>query len=79
MMNQSRYLEAVEDALEDGCTDIAEGGVPPQEIADRVDGDLKSVRRHLRRLVKAGKLEQVNGANPDTLRPRTSYFPNNDE
>ena len=79
MKNQSRYIEAVEEALEDGCTDAAEGGVSPTEIAIRVDGDLDSVRRHLRRLVKDGQLEQVQGANPDTLRPRTSYLPKNDD
>ena len=73
MENQSRYVEAVEEALEDGATDAAEGGVPPIEIAKRVDGDIKSVRRHLRRLVENGQLERVHGVNPETLRPRKSY------
>lgn len=79
MMNQSRYVEAVEEALEEDCTDIAEGGVPSHEVAERVDGDLKSVRRHLRRLVEAGQLETVHGADPETLRPRKSYLLNLDE
>lgn len=77
-MNHSRYLEAVEEALEDGSTDAADGGVPSKEVAERVDGDLKSVRRHLRRLVEDGRLDQVHGADPETLRPRVSYLLNTD-
>ena len=74
-MNQSRYVQAVEEALKEGCTDPAEGGVPPSEIADRVECDIKSVRRHLRRLVEEGCIKKVHGVDPETLRPRNSYVP----
>jgi len=74
-MNKSTYLKAVESALEDGCTDAAEGGVPPQEVAERLDSDIKSVRRHLRRLVEEGCIKKVHGVDPETLRPRNSYVP----
>ena len=74
-MVRSRYLKAVEEAFEDGCIDAADGGVPPSEIANRLGAEVDSVRRHLRRLVESGQLEQVHGVDPETLRPRKSYLP----
>lgn len=39
-----------------------------------VDADHDSVQRH-RRLVEADQVGRVHGADPDSLRPRTSYLP----
>lgn len=75
MENQSQYVEAVEEALEEGCVDAADGGVPVQEIAHRVGSSYPSVRRHLDRLVAANRLRSVSGVDPETLRPRKSYIP----
>lgn len=74
-MNESQYIKAVEEALADGATDAAEGGVSPQEIADRVNTSIPTAKRHLRRLAQDGRLCVVYGVDPDTFRPRKSYLP----
>lgn len=69
------FLEAVREALADGRTDVAEGGVPARVVADRLDVDERTARVRLAHLVSTGHLTRVWGLSPDLCRPRASFIP----
>lgn len=74
-LSEDEFVAAIEAAVEDGERNLCAGGVPPVEIAERVDRDVSTVRRHCNRLAAAGRLEAVEGVAPGSLQPRTGFLP----
>jgi hypothetical protein len=66
-------LLAIRDAILDGETDPAAGGVHPEVLADRVALSPSTLKDRCRRLREEGRLEKVRGLNPATSSPRWSY------
>ncbi|WP_135852625.1 helix-turn-helix domain-containing protein [Halorussus salinus] len=74
-LNDDELLAVAREAVADGETDLLEGGVPADVIADRVPLSPSTVETHLRRLVEEDRLVRVQGADPVSYRPRESYLP----
>ncbi|NHN40554.1 hypothetical protein G9C85_02735 [Halorubellus sp. JP-L1] len=55
--------------------DRAEGGVAPQTVASHLGIAHATATDRLRDLTKQGDLEQCDGLEPGTMRPRKSYAP----
>ncbi|MFW5867292.1 MAG: hypothetical protein ACOCX2_05720 [Armatimonadota bacterium] len=71
-----RIVDEIEAALEDDERDLLAGGIALETLADRMScRTRKTLDTHVSRLVDSGRLEKVDGANPDTLFPRVSYLP----
>lgn len=72
------FVRAVRDALDEGATDDADGGVPVTEIAARLGVDERYARLRLGHLVSAEILTRVWGRSspldPKLSRPRVSYL-----
>lgn len=77
-------LRHVEEAYEAGETDLLDGGVAAQTVAERIDaGSLSFIRKRLNALADGGRLERVDGIPPEALGddpsagvgPRQSYKP----
>jgi hypothetical protein len=71
-------LDAVEAALDDDETDAFEGGVHPSTVADRLSVSEGAAQSHMSELANRGELRRVDGINPETTQPRTSYLPTDD-
>lgn len=68
-------VDVVREAYDDGNTDAIGGGVPPAEVAGRLDVDsIRNIRRRLHELAEDDQLVAVLGVNPDSWRRRTSYL-----
>jgi len=68
-------LEAIDQLLEAGERDLWEGGVRPETVADELHTSASSAEDRLTALVDDGELVAVDGACPETYRPRVSYLP----
>lgn len=68
-------VEAVREAICDGETDPANGGVHPEVLAEYVPLSQSRLKYRCRELRKQGRLEKVRGLNPATMSPRWSYQP----
>ncbi|WP_135807342.1 polysaccharide deacetylase family protein [Halorussus marinus] len=68
-------VDAVRDRCREGRTDLLEGGVPSEVLADEFGMDQHAMQDRLQTLVQTGRLVRVRGAAPDTYRPRPSYRP----
>lgn len=74
-MSDEDLVEVIRDAVEAGETDLLEGGVPAAVITERADVHEDTAKKHLQRLVEAGSVVKVRGADPVSYRPRDSYLP----
>jgi len=74
-LSDDELIAVVREAVADGETDLLEGGVTADRIADRVPLSPSTVEKHLRRLVDEDQLVRVRGADPVSYRPRESYLP----
>jgi len=74
-VSDEEIVDTVANAFEEGDTDLLDGGVPAEEVADRVGYHVGTVEDRLRALVDDGRLVQVDGANPETYHSRISYKP----
>jgi|GEM_PF-6371369 len=79
-----RYADTVEDedildtvaaALADDEADALAGGVDPSTVAERMGVSTNAAVENMVRLAEWGDLRRVDGINPETLQPRTSYLP----
>ena len=67
-------LAAIEEAIEEGDTDIG-GGAPPPAIAARLPIMTRTVAKRVRDLEDEGVIEQVWGLGGPHSKPRRSYVP----
>jgi biotin operon repressor len=74
-IDDAEILEVVDAALAEGNTDLLDGGVHASTVAERLGYDRSSISTHLRQLEERGELVRVNGIDPETLEPRTSFLP----
>lgn len=72
-------LDAVLDAVQDGDTDPANGGVHPEVLAERLPLSESTIKDRCRRLRADGQLVKVRGLNPRLRSPRWSYWPATDD
>ena len=68
-------LNAVEQLLDEGRRDLAEGGIRPESLADQLDVPHGTAKTYIHSLVEAGDLVRVDGAHPEDYHPRKSYLP----
>jgi hypothetical protein len=78
-IGDGELLDAVEAAIEDGETDLLEGGVHATTVADRLGIERHTARERLVQLAERGDLREVHGADPETLRGRLSFLPTGGE
>jgi len=68
-------LDVVVELVASGHRDLWEGGVRPETLAAALDVPKPTAKTYLQRLVNAGDLVQVWGADPESYHPRVSYLP----
>lgn len=77
--NFSEYVDIAETLYNQGVRDALGGGVPACAVADELDVWTNTAREQLQAGVEHGRLERVQGADPGTLQPRTSFIPTSSE
>jgi hypothetical protein len=71
-------VETIEELLDEGKGDLADGGISIAVLSDRLEYDLKSTRDRINELLESGDVVKVDGLTPETFRPRKSYVPARD-